>query len=128
MNGTLNSKLGTLLWSINDKQVVVLKGKGLRYEGKGYDFTLRINPDQSKQFIALSCKFPETNDFRDMIMIVSHKAWDDYLVAHPSVKINLHREVKTKVAKLQIDQMREAVKRMSCQLEVLQAILTEIEL
>lgn len=133
MNGIIKSLRGDIAWSVNDKMVVVLKGKHLKNEGKDYSFIVRIDPpelglEKSVCIIDLVCKFAESIVFKTELCEFCEKLWYQYLDSHPSVKYTIKRDVKVVTNKAKVEQLRSAVNKMSAQLEVAIAILKEMDI
>lgn len=132
MNGTIKTLRGPVTWTVNEKQVVVLKGKNLKDGGKSYSFIVRIDPPEEGlehpvKIVDLICKFAESTAFKDELIQFCGTVWNHYLDSHPSVKFGIKRDIKITTNKAKIEQLRAAINKMSAQLEVAQAILKEIE-
>lgn len=133
MNGKIMCQLGPLSYRINEKQVVVLKGENLKYKGKGYSFIIRIDPPEDGKenpvtIAHLSCKFAISTQFEEDIKKICYEMWNRYLDSHPSIQFAMKRDVKIKVNKQKIEELKKLVMRFEAQLEAMKAILKEIEI
>lgn len=134
MNGIIKSARGEIItWTVNDKQVVVLKGKSLKWQSKAYSFIIRIDPPESGMLhpttiVNLICHFPESTEFKEELCKFAENLWYNHLAKHPHLQLRIKRDMKVVTNKHKIDQLRTAIEKMSAQLEVCQAILKEIEL
>lgn len=133
MNGKFISKLGPINWSVNEKQVTLIEGVGLKYEGKKYDFLIRIEPPESGladpvKIVRINCKFANTTAFEDLLKKIAYADWNNFVDKHPSISVKMRTDTKIKINKLKLDQLKSIAKKLSAQIEAFQATLDEIEL